>query len=75
MESPNDLHPEIRSTNAPAEMMRLLDWMMTSKPTPVLYCPFLPTFFPNFWQDDLFFNRGNSTMIQRIQEVRTPALG
>ena len=43
MESPSDLLPEIRSTNAPAEMMRLLDWIMTSKPIPVRYAPVLTT--------------------------------
>ncbi|KIM41337.1 hypothetical protein M413DRAFT_146739 [Hebeloma cylindrosporum] len=52
MESPNDLLPEIRSTNAPAELMRLLDWIMTNKIIP----------------DDLFLAPGNDTVIQRIQE-------
>ncbi|PPQ69978.1 hypothetical protein CVT25_001530 [Psilocybe cyanescens] len=37
MKSPNDLLPENNSINAPREIMRLVNWMMTSTPTSEIF--------------------------------------
>ncbi|KAF8909683.1 Endonuclease/exonuclease/phosphatase [Gymnopilus junonius] len=52
MESPNDLLPEVNAVNAPREVMRLVNWMMSSPAN----------------KDELFVIRGAQGIIRIIRE-------
>ncbi|KAF8957550.1 Endonuclease/exonuclease/phosphatase [Flammula alnicola] len=59
MESPNDLLPENHSINAPREIMRLINWMMTDTTTRywIIYC-----------SGDMFLARADENIVKNIRE-------